>query len=125
VSYFDGSENFLTNDNLYEAYRVLAFERPGEFKLNKYWVARFNIDANNPKDLKDFLYKKNPFHSIVQELCDKYATSPINREHPFMLTGFSQKGDLTAVFLCSSDQSSMDGKIVNGNTNAYIQRVKR
>lgn len=42
--------------------------------------------------MKDFLYKKNPFHSIVQELCDQYATSPINKEHPFIQTGFNQKG---------------------------------
>lgn len=125
MKYYDECENFLTNDHLYEAYRVLAFERPGEFKLNKYWVVRFNINANNQKDLKDFLYKKNPFHSIVQELCEQYATSPINKEHPFILTGFNSKGDLTAVLLCSSDQSSMDGKFVNGNTNAYIHRVKR
>lgn len=27
--YYDESENFLTNDHLYEAYRVLAFERSG------------------------------------------------------------------------------------------------
>ena len=75
--------------------------------------------------MKDFFYRKNPFHSIVQELCHQYATSPINREHSFIQTGFNQKGDLTAVLLCSSDQSSMDGQYVNGNTSAYIHRVKR
>lgn len=61
----------------------------------------------------------------MNELCEQYATSPLKQHYPFIQTGFNNKGELTAILPCSSDESSMDGRQVTGNTAAYIQRVKR
>ncbi len=77
------------------------------------------------KQLQEFLFRKNPFNSIIQELTQQYQIPALKNAHPFVQTGFNSKGDLTAVLVCSSDQTSMDGKHPTGNTNAYIQRVRR
>jgi hypothetical protein len=92
VKYYEQCENFLTHDQLYEGLRILALERPGEFKLDDNFYIRYEVNPSDKKDVKNFVYKRNPFTSIVKELCDKYATSPTNRAHPFIETGFNAKG---------------------------------
>lgn len=103
----------------------MSIERSGEFSLGNNFYARFGVDVSNNKQLSEFLYRKNPFTAIIQELCEQYQIPALKNAHPFIQTGFNSKGELTAVLLCSSDQSSIDGKHANGNTNAYIQRVRK
>lgn len=110
---------------MFEALRVLAMERSGEYSLSKSFYAKFSIDVSNKKQLHDFLYRKNPFNTIVNELCEQYQLPQLINHHPFIQTGFNSKGDLTAVLVCSSDQSSIDGKHPTGHTSAYIHRVKK
>ncbi len=115
----------MTNDHLYEALKVLAMEKPGEFRFDNNFFARFGIDPVDEKQVKDFLYRKNPFTSIVNELTQQYSNPHLADKLPFIQTGFNPKGELTATMVCSSDQTSLDGKHPTGNTNAYIHRVKR
>lgn len=110
---------------MYEALRVLAMERSGEYSLGKNYYGKFSIDVSDKKKLNEFLYRKNPFNSIINELCEQYQLTQFKDKLPFIQTGFNSKGELTAVLVCSSDQSSMDGKHPTGNTSAYIHRVKR
>lgn len=42
----------MTNDQLFEAYRVLAMERSGEFSLGKSFYARFGVEVGNKKQLQ-------------------------------------------------------------------------
>lgn len=71
------------------------------------------------------MYKKNPFYFIINEMCQKLAPSTMKDNHPFIPTGYNNKGALTGVLLCSSDFSSTNGKHAVGNINAYIARIKR
>lgn len=46
------------------------------------------------------------------------------KEHPFILTGFNSKKEQTAIYIVNSDNSSIDGNLMNGNTRAYLKRTK-
>lgn len=93
----------MTNDLIFEALRVLAMERSGEYSLTKNFYAKFGVDVANKKQLNEFLYRKNPFNSIVHQLCEQYQIPHLQNKLPFIQTGFNAKGDLTAVLVCSSD----------------------
>lgn len=52
VRYLEETNNFLTNDHLYEALRVLSMERSGDFSLSKNFYASFGVDVSNKKKLQ-------------------------------------------------------------------------
>ncbi len=58
-------------------------------------------------------------------MCQKFASSHMKDNIPFIPTGYNNKGTLTGVLVCSSDFSSTNGKHAVGNINACICRIKR